>query len=189
MELRERIIDDLSRLYAEDRLSEDEFETRVAALTRTEGRERLLALNADILPPERYAAPARQPMASPDSSDERRDLVGIFSGSSLKGIFDCPGHISAAAIFGGVDIDLRKAAIPADGVTIEVAAIFGGVDIRLPDHVRVVCDGVAIFGGIEKPASMGDPAGPLVRIQGTAIFGGVDVKFPRLSRHRELDED
>lgn len=100
-----------------------------------------------------------------------KSYVAIFSEVDEK-IKEVTSDFSAVSIFGGVNIDLRKAKIEKD-LYIEATTIFGGIEIRVPDNVNVKCDGVPIFGGAEnKTNSEGDKT---VTIHYTCIFGGVDI--------------
>ncbi len=86
----------------------------------------------------------------------------------------------ATAIFGGIEVDLRGAAITKDVIDIEADAIFGGVELMVPDTWDVVVRGTGILGGYEDkthPAPL--PEGgkhPRLVIRGSAIFGGVTVR-------------
>jgi predicted membrane protein len=85
----------------------------------------------------------------------------------------------ANVIFGGLEIDLRKAETKKDDVYIEANAIFGGIEIRVPETWDVTVRGTGIFGGYgdethRMPA--GDGKRPHLIVTGGAIFGGVNVK-------------
>lgn len=180
MELRDQILEDLSHLYAQDKISVEDYERRVSAVVSAPSDADAKMVNFDILAPGRYESPTSRGHSTssvPERPGSTRDVVAIFSGTTLKGWFKAPELINAAAIFGGAEIDLRDAEIPESGITIEVAAIFGGVDIFLPDWVHVDIEGVPIFGDISRPRESGDPRGPLIKIRGSAIFGGIDIKF------------
>ncbi len=85
----------------------------------------------------------------------------------------------AMAIFGGIRIDLDRAAAKKEEVCIEANAMFGGIDFRVPDTWAVTVRGTGIFGGyedktIEPRPSEGKPTHLI--ISGVAVFGGVTVK-------------
>jgi predicted membrane protein len=86
----------------------------------------------------------------------------------------------AFAMFGGVEIDLRKAAMKRDEVVVEVNAIFGGVDVRVPENWTVIVRGAGIFGGYEDKTmdSRAAPEGkqPHLIVNGFAVFGGVTIQ-------------
>ena len=189
--LRQRILDDLSSNFSLDRIGMEEYEQRVQAVTSAKDDLELVSINSDILPATRYQGTDSR--GSPDlrhsnggtalinhgTAPAHKDCIAIFSGSDLNGEFLAPRKLDAVSIFGGINIDLRKAAIPADGMTIDAAAIFGGVNILLPEGTRAQVDGVAIFGGFTQPPGSYNETGPLIKISGAAIFGGVDVRYQR----------
>ena len=194
-QLRDRILDDLSGQFAQDRLGLDEYEQRVKAISAARDDQELLRVNADILPPHRYLgnqAPVpgggNRPgklQTGPGSvilnygeAPKRQDAVAIFSSADLNGEFLAPHKLEAVSIFGGTNIDLRRAAIPATGMEIEATAIFGGCTILLPEGVSTEITGVGIFGGFNKPKPSFDSSGPRIKINGSAIFGGVDIRIP-----------
>ncbi len=116
---------------------------------------------------------------APASTSPDLSLYAIFSG--VKRRIDAPdfkgGEI--VAVFGGVNIDLRHAAIGSERAVIDVNALFGGVDIRVPDNWLVVMKGMGVFGAFEDKTipPRPDPAvkTPQIVITGAAVFGGVKV--------------
>jgi len=85
----------------------------------------------------------------------------------------------AVVIFGGLELDLRKADTKKDEVFIEANAIFGGIEIRVPETWDVTVRGTGIFGGYgdethRMPAT--DAKRPHLIVTGGAVFGGVNVK-------------
>ena len=85
------------------------------------------------------------------------------------------------AVFGGVEIDLRRAQIANNGrpAVIEANAVFGGISIKVPDNWRIAVRGVGIFGGYQDEAMkirMADPQAPLLIVSGYAAFGGVVIE-------------
>lgn len=86
----------------------------------------------------------------------------------------------AFAMFGGVEIDLRKAATTRDEILVEANAIFGGIEIRVPETWSVLVRGAGIFGGYEDETmdTRMTPEGkqPILVVNGFAVFGGVTIK-------------
>jgi len=84
--------------------------------------------------------------------------------------------INCSAIFGGVDLNLRRAIISQDCV-IRCDAIFGGVEILLPTNVKLKIEVTPILGGTEsKYVSSAEPNAPTVYVRGTCICGGIEIK-------------
>ena len=192
---REEVIEKLSSSYARDYLDETEFEQRVEEATGADSHEALRKLLIDL-----PLAGAPDPLV-PVSGDRQADLtsgpgrsvinrgevrsddyaIAIFSGADRKGVWDPPRTLNTVAVFGGCDIDLRSARIPAGGMTINAMVLFGGVDIIVPEDLNVEVAGAGIFGGFDGKNHRGsnDPATPTIRVTGMAVFGGVDVKIKR----------
>lgn len=86
----------------------------------------------------------------------------------------------AFAMFGGVEIDLRKAGSTREEILIEANAIFGGIEIRVPETWNVLVRGSGIFGGYEDETidTRVAPEGkqPILIVNGFAVFGGVTIK-------------
>ena len=186
-ELRDRVMDDLVKQYSLERLELDEFERRSSLVAKATSRGEMVAQLADLpdLPsespgPARGTAKTRGPAAWSISSGSVRQSdvsVAIFSGSDLKGQWRAPRHLASLSIFGGTNIDLRRAIVPADGITISCLCAFGGTDIIVPPGMRVMTRGVGIFGGFDRTDNeVDDPAAPTVVVEGLAVFGGVSVK-------------
>jgi predicted membrane protein len=83
------------------------------------------------------------------------------------------------AIFGGGEIDLRRANIRGDSAVIEINAIFGGFEVKVPQNWMVVNEVVGVFGGTGDESTQPPRDLPGVKqliLRGTAIFGGVGIK-------------
>jgi predicted membrane protein len=85
----------------------------------------------------------------------------------------------AIAIFGGIEIDMHRAATTREQIEVEANAIFGGVEIWAPDNWDVVVQGASILGGFDDKTHRAPGDGikrPRLIIRGSAVFGGVVVK-------------
>ena len=86
----------------------------------------------------------------------------------------------AFAMFGGVEIDLRKAGSTREEILIEANAIFGGIEIRVPETWTVLVRGAGIFGGYEDETMdtrmAPESKQPILVVNGFAVFGGVSIK-------------
>ena len=85
------------------------------------------------------------------------------------------------AIFGGSEIDLRKAQMAPGVNAIDMLCIFGGTSIRVPEDWEVKVDVTAIFGGfsderlIEKKETS-EKADKVLYLKGLVLFGGGELK-------------
>jgi hypothetical protein len=105
--------------------------------------------------------------------------AAIFGGGERKVTTDDFRGGNVTAIFGGVEVDLRRAGMRGDSAAINVTSMFGGIVLRLPENWIAVTQVVAMFGGVgnkslEPNADM--PGVKRLYIKGAAIFGGVEVK-------------
>jgi predicted membrane protein len=92
---------------------------------------------------------------------------------------------NVTAMFGGIELDLRQAAISADQAELSVNAFCGGCELRVPDNWEIVSRGQGIFGGYVdstrgynyeiKPDNPVAPRKTLI-VRGIAVFGGVEIK-------------
>lgn len=187
-ELRDRIIDDLVKHYSRENIDLNEFERRTALVSKAPSRSEIISQIADLpaLPPEGRTETDKRTQASRQGSwsvyegEARQNdfAVAIFGGSDFRGVWRAPRRLSAMALFGGTTIDLRKAIVPADGMTISCACAFGGVDIVAPRGMRVHTRGIGVFGGFDRADNEPeDPYAPTITIEGVAFFGGVSVKI------------
>lgn len=108
------------------------------------------------------------------SESERSEKVAIFYGdnSQVQGAYDGG---SLTAIFGGVDLDLKDAAIK-DGSVIEVTVFCGGVSITVPDDVIVVNDVRGILGDSDNQATPKTSAKKKLYVRGDCVMGGFEIK-------------
>jgi len=86
----------------------------------------------------------------------------------------------ATAMFGGIEIDLRKARLADGEQALDVTSIFAGIEIRVPEDWDVWVTGSPIFGGIDdKRAARTNgrsTSGGRLHINAFAMFGGVEIK-------------
>ncbi len=194
---RERTIALLSDRFAQGDLDMDVFEERITIAHRAQSAEELAALTADLA---LSATEAAGPQALEVATDAPAsgEVTAIFGGVQRVGRWRMPRRLRAVAFFGGIELDLRDAELPAGLIELDVHTTFGGVQIIVPPGLAVEVQGTAIFGGfqhVHRAPPAPDPKAPLLHIMGRAIFGGVSVetRLPGESqrtahrrRHQEL---
>ena len=123
-------------------------------------------------------AAALMKRALPSRGDETSDelgLVAIFDGVRLESRAQAFRGGSALAWFGGIEIDLREAALAADA-RLRTTALFGGVSLRVPDGWRVESHVTTLAGGVDVRAADAPGAdAPTLGVEGLAAFGGVSI--------------
>lgn len=113
------------------------------------------------------------------SAQDSVKIDAIFSGADRRvDSQDFTGG-EILALFGGVQLDLSRAAMTKEEIHIEVNAIFGGIEIRVPDSWLVIMRGSGIFGGFNNethPPPRSGEKQPALIVTGAAVFGGVNIK-------------
>lgn len=114
------------------------------------------------------------------SMDTFDDFV-IFGGREIFVNSQSLAGGKATAIFGGIEFDLRKAALKPGGAVIDCVSVFGGCGFKIPMDWNVRNEVTTIFGaftdkrGETYSDKYYDPSKTIV-IKGVSIFGGVEVK-------------
>jgi hypothetical protein len=99
----------------------------------------------------------------------------------------------ASAVFGGIELDLRRAQLAPGDQRMKLFALFGGIELMVPPEMAVVVQGTPILGAITntrqasaaaapREVTAADLAGPpapaasRLIVDGFAILGGIEVK-------------
>jgi hypothetical protein len=163
------IVTRLSEHAAAGRLTLAELEERIGRAYSSTTRAELTTLIADL--PKGVAGPS-QARRKPT-----RWVFSLMSGAEKKGRWRVADQLTAIAVMGGNDIDLRHAEIDSDDLTIVAVAVMGGIDIYVPDTVDLEIGGFAFMGGNGERGSTRPPrpGGPRVRVLAYSLMGGIDV--------------
>ena len=108
------------------------------------------------------------------------NAYAVFGGSKRK--VNSPDFRGgdAIAVFGGVEFDLRGAAMTVDQAVIDVNIVCGGLEVRVPETWTITNRAVTIFGGVEDKTAQSklDPAAksPHLVITGSVVFGGISLR-------------
>jgi predicted membrane protein len=83
---------------------------------------------------------------------------------------------SVTAVMGGVELDLRKAALTSGTAYLDVVAFWGGIEIKVPTGWTVDARVVPVMGAFEnKVDSLSVAGGPRLVVRGYAIMGAVAI--------------
>jgi len=184
---RDRVADVLRSAAADGRLTLAELDERLDQLYQAKTYGELepvvgdlpdavdLEKLADLAPAKRAQRGDGVPVGGTPGS---RSVRAIFGGVQRRGQWVVPKRFAVKVVFGGADLDLRKASLESAEVVINAKAIFGGVQIVVPPDIAVVIDGMGIFGGFAGNAEdhQPPPGAPVLRVTGKAVFGGVVVQ-------------
>lgn len=179
---RDEVVRQLSEHAGTGRLTLDEFEQRMGLAYAATTRADLARLTAD-LPATAKPREGRRPPT--------RWAVSLMGGVEKKGRWRIGRQLTAIAVMGGAELDLRHAEMDAEDVAIAAFALMGGVDIYVPDTVEMDVAGSALMGGYGERGSTRAPrpGGPRVRIRAYALMGGIDVwRLPDEARGMSLKE-
>jgi hypothetical protein len=83
---------------------------------------------------------------------------------------------NAFALMGGVEIDLRQAAIETGPAVLDIFAMMGGIEIRVPESWTVDIRSNALLGGCEDKTRRPPDEKKRLIVTGFAMMGGVEVK-------------
>jgi len=163
-EARERVVELLTRHFADDRLSAEELEARLERVYRASSIAQLEALTADL--------PAAAALVPPGNLPAQR-IAALLSGQEQRVTGVVPRRLEVRSRLGYVELDLTRASFEPGLTEIDVRAFMGYVQIRLPAGVRVECLGRAVAGyfSLRGRAAASADAPSTVRITGRATFG------------------
>ncbi|HEY1206698.1 MAG: DUF5668 domain-containing protein [Bryobacteraceae bacterium] len=124
--------------------------------------------------------PPRESSGAPVPDANLMNQFAAFGGGELKSDAKDFRGGEVLAVFGGYQVDLRKASIVGSPAVLHANAMFGGIEIRVPRSWRVILDGLPLLGGYTDETEHPDaPSGvpvPELIVKGFATFGGVVVK-------------
>ncbi|HKW11088.1 MAG TPA: DUF1707 domain-containing protein [Gemmatimonadaceae bacterium] len=186
---RERVIQQLSEHFANDRLSIDELESRMELAYKAASIVDLQRLTADL--PTVAAAPVPAPLPVEEATALARDrerMYSVMSETKRRGAWIVPQRLDILACMSDTTIDLTQAALPTGIIDIHVRSICAAVKIVVPPGLQVVSRVSSLMSSVHgggEPNAKGDAgwkAGTVVRLTGWALMAEVQTKV----RRREL---
>ena len=189
---REEMVTRLQVAFAEGRLDDEEFDTRVRSALAAKTRSQLDAVAAD-LPAESVRASALVPAGSltPSTSlspagTHKPGKLSLAYKTSLRrgGRWRVPAKFTAVSYKGGgTVIDLRAAELTSAVTTIRAVAYKCRVQVLVPPGMRVEFSGIGVTNA-EDAASDAWPAdGPAVHVRGIAYKGLVEIRTMPADAH------
>lgn len=173
---RDRVLRLLSVATADGRLTVEEHGELMSRTLHARTLGELEVITKDLRP---EPAPETARIVEPAVAPARRRLLAIFGARTRKGTWHVPTELSALAIFGAVELDLREASFDAAEVVLIANCCFGAVEVTVPEWVRVEEEGHAVFGAREvRGARTATGVAPRVtlRVRGISVFGALEVK-------------
>lgn len=113
-----------------------------------------------------------------ENKDGKINLKFVFSGAEqviLDPVFK-GGHIEA--VFGGVELDLRRTSLPEGETFLYVKTVFGGVELKAPEDWYIDIRSESFLGGVvdERSKSQHIDYSRKLIIVVNCVFGGVTVE-------------
>jgi hypothetical protein len=193
---RERIIQQLSEHFANDRLSLDEMESRMELAYKASSIGELQRLTADLPSSAAAAVPAPLPAEAelPELPRDRERMFAVMSETSRRGAWLVPQRLDLLAVMSDTTIDLTQAALPTGIIDIHVRSMWAAVKIVVPPGLQVVNRVSSVMSSVhgggepseaeERAAtdSSGWRQGTVVRLSGWALMAEVQTKVRRRER-------
>jgi hypothetical protein len=112
------------------------------------------------------------------------DLVAVFGSRDARvGAMPFDGGRAVAA-FGGIELDLRDAVLPAEGASLELVSAFADLEVTVPMGWAVEVEGPVVLGDLDD-RTLGAPAGaPTLRIRATVVLGDIELRTDAATRAR-----
>jgi len=171
---RDEAITGLQVAFADGRLDDTEFDTRVRDALAAKTRGELDRLAAD-LPGERPAGPGVTPAGA-----RKPGKLSLAYKTSLRraGRWRVPATFTAVSYKGGGTVlDLRAAELTSEVTTIRAVAYKCRIQVLAPPGLRVEISGIGVSNGEDDPAGLVLAAGaPVVHIRGLAYKGLVEIR-------------
>jgi hypothetical protein len=182
---REVTIDTLTKAYADDLISVEEFERRVERAQQSSTYRDLEALLADL--PSEYrrglpaqptrgeGPPAPQPSAPPASTDPR--VFAVLSEREVGSEFFDRDFGSAVAVMGSLHVDLTDWRIPANEPVLHVFGLMSDIKISVPPDVHVELQLTPVLADVKQKGQRISrrEASQTLRVTGMAVMSDVKV--------------
>ncbi len=155
--------------YADDALTLEEFERRVAAAYQAKTPSELDALVTDLV----------QPTTALTVPLHGR-IAAILSNNEQTGAMPVPRRLEIVSVMGNVELDISAATFNPGLTEIEISAILGNVELTVPLGVRVESFGSTFIGNFDcRVPHIPGYAGAteqLIRITGRSVFSSVEIR-------------
>lgn len=106
------------------------------------------------------------------------NLVTVFDGIEFRPTTASLGSSRCFTMFGGTQLDLRRANTTSSPILLEVTTVIGGTDITVPDTWKVTVEGPTVAGGREVQVRQHDELAadaPHLVIHARTCLGGLRV--------------
>ena len=188
---RERVIQQLSEHFANDRLSLDELESRMELAYKAASVVDLQRLTADLPSATAVPAPVPAPVQElPALAPDRERMFAVMSETSRRGSWLVPQRLDLLAVMSDTTIDLTQAALPTGIIDIHIRSVWAAVKIVVPPGLQVVNRLSSVMGSVHgggQPNESGGQGGgwkegTVIRLTGWVLMAEVQTKVRRRER-------
>jgi hypothetical protein len=174
---REQAVRILTDRYADDSLTEAEFEARLASLSAAASPSEVQAVVADVLVPRTPLAALRSSTGALPSRPHEERMLAVMSQTRRTGQWIVPDKLLVRSVMSEVVVDLRYAIVPSFCV-IDVLAVMANVTVIVPPDLVTDCDIQAVMGAVNNDlvVTSGWRAPVRVRLTGTSFMAEVKVQ-------------
>jgi DUF1707 SHOCT-like domain/Cell wall-active antibiotics response LiaF, C-terminal len=184
---RERVVQQLSEHFANDRLSLEDLETRMELAYKASSIAELQRLTADLPGAAVAPVPEAPPAAMLTLPPDRDRVYAVMSETSRRGAWLVPQRLDLVALMSDTTIDLTQAVLPTGIIDINVRSICAAVKIVVPPGLQVVSRISSLMSSVRgsgEPNAATDPQGAwrngtVVRLSGWALMAEVQTKVRR----------
>jgi hypothetical protein len=159
----------LTDRFADDSLTEAEFEARLVWLTTADEVVQVEALAAELATP---GLATRRATALPRVEDQ---MLTFMTNTTRAGRWTPASVLSVHAVMSTLELDLRQALVP-PVCEIDVTAIMANVRIVVPPGMAVECDASGIMGSVRNDTpGEGWRGAPRLRVSGYAVLAEIAI--------------
>jgi hypothetical protein len=187
---RERVIQQLSEHFANDRLSLDDLESRMELAYKAGSVGELQRLTADLPSGTALPVPAPEVAELPALAPDRDRIFAVMSETSRRGSWIVPQRLDVVAVMADTTIDLTQAALPAGIIDIHIRSLWAAVKVVVPPGLQVVNRLSSLMASVAGGGAPNDAGGPgggwkegtVIRLSGWAVMAEVQTKVRRRER-------
>jgi len=182
--VRRQAIELLCAAQADGRISDELFQSRLAAVQQAVSDASVEAIVADLMEydatPGHGVTPYEAELPALPFSEEMR-LSAVLSSTRREGNWVVPWQLELLSLFGEMHVDFREAILPDDLISVHVSVTMGSLVLIVPKGTTIQNEVDAILGSSElkrkgKGKSLAAPNGLTLRVTGNILLGSVEIR-------------
>ncbi len=181
----------LAAAVASDRMTIEQFESRLPLIRQAPNQATLDAIVADVVPSGGFSVPTGLQMVVADHTRlapvEPAELLRVrtvFSSTKRAGSWTVPLQLELKVLMGDLTIDLRDAVFCSDVLDIDLNVLLGNLTLIVPAGAQVENQAEERWSATShstRSAKGARPIGLLIRITGKVRWSNVEIKEKRRS--------